>query len=480
MSNKKKVKKVSVNYLEQIPKRSDTRPWKKDEKGMVVIEMENKGFYHRIAQKFFKKPKVSYIELDRYGSHVWENIDGKHTVYEIIQSMEDKFPQEKDRMLDRVVTFFATLQTHGFISFVFGLFLIMASVLAPACPGRASAASATVSISNPQKQVGVGDSFYIVIEVTSDVSIGEVDAYISYNQKKMKFITGGSVISVENKLLHIQDAISEDDYSKKYSVEFEAKRRGKAEFSLLSPFKIIDASEGTQMSVSGNRLSMEILGASEGTQISTPGEGTGAESPGDGENTGEGIWTGEGGFAEETEPSATPAITDKRALRLSRLSISPYLLSPEFRPGHYRYTTVVDADVTELILSYETYRDTSIVEVDGNDNFVTGENLVKVKVTDAQGNRKTYKIIVDKKPEKAEGDTGAMTATSASADADDEGTSLHNSVTKVHEENRYEKQIGGSRLAIILLTALSLFLLVVIISMFLRLKGYREDGLDDD
>ena len=477
MSNKKKVKKISVNYLEQIPKRSDTRPWKKDEKGMVVIEMENKGFYHRIAQRFFKKPKVSYIELDQYGSHVWENIDGKHTVYEIVQSMEDKFPQEKDRMLDRVVTFFATLQTHGFISFVFGLFL-MASVLASACPKSASAASATVSISNPQKQVRVGDSFYIVIEVTSDVSIGEVDAYISYNQKKMKFITGGSVISVENKLLHIQDTISEDDYSKKYSVEFEAKRRGKAEFSLLSPFKIVDASEGTQMSISGNRLSMQVLGVSESTQSSTPGEGTGAESPGEGENTGEGTWTEEGGFAQETEPSATPAITDKRALRLSRLSISPYLLSPEFRPGHYRYTTVVDADVTELILSYETYKDTSIVEVYGNDNFVTGENLVKLKVTDAQGNRKTYKITVDKKPEKAEGDTDATVATSASAD--DEGTALHNSVTKVHEENRYEEQMSGSRLAIILLAALSMLLLVVIISMFLRLKGYREDGLDDD
>lgn len=473
MSNKKKVKKISVNYLEQIPKRSDTRPWKKDEKGMVVIEMENKGFYHRIAQRFFKKPKVSYIELDRYGSHVWENIDGKHTVYEIVQSMEDKFPQEKDRMLDRVVTFFATLQTHGFISFVFGLFL-MASVLASACPRSASAASATVAISNPQKQVRVGDSFYIVIEVTSDVSIGEVDAYISYNQKKMKFITGGSVISVENKLLHIQDTISEDDYSKKYSVEFEAKRRGKAEFSLLSPFKIVDASEGTQMSVSGNRLSMQVLGAGEGTQLSTPGEGTGTESPG------EGTWTEEGGFVEETEPSATPSITDKRALRLSRLSISPYLLSPEFRPGHYRYTTVVDADVTELILSYETYRDTSIVEVYGNENFVTGENLVKLKVTDAQGNRKTYKITVDKKAEKTEGNTDATTATSDSADVDDEGTSLHNSVTKVHEEKRYEEKMSGSRLAIILLAALSMLLLVVIISMFLRLKGYREDGLDDD
>ena len=110
-----KKRKVSANYFESVPVRSEERQWRIKEDGMVEIDMENKGFYHAIAQKFFKKPRVSHIALDRYGSVVWQNIDGKNTVMDIIHIMENEFPKEKDRMLDRVVTYMATLQRNSFI-----------------------------------------------------------------------------------------------------------------------------------------------------------------------------------------------------------------------------------------------------------------------------------------------------------------------------------------------------------------------------
>lgn len=110
-----KKKKISPNYLEIIPKRSEDRPWRIAEDGMVEIDMENKGFYHFIAQKFFKKPRISHISLDKYGSVVWQSIDGKNTVNDIIAVMKKSFPKEKDRMLDRVVTYMAVLQRGGFI-----------------------------------------------------------------------------------------------------------------------------------------------------------------------------------------------------------------------------------------------------------------------------------------------------------------------------------------------------------------------------
>ena len=99
-----KKKKVSANYFEIVPTRKSDRPWHVKDDGSVEIDMENKGFYNTIAQKLFKKPRVSHIALDKYGSVVWKNIDGKNTV------------MEKDRMLDRVVTYLATLQTNGFIA----------------------------------------------------------------------------------------------------------------------------------------------------------------------------------------------------------------------------------------------------------------------------------------------------------------------------------------------------------------------------
>ena len=82
---------------------------------MVEIDMENTGFYHWISQKFFRKPRVSHIALDQYGSVVWQSIDGHNSVMDIVRIMEKEFPGETDRMLDRVVTYLATLQRNSFI-----------------------------------------------------------------------------------------------------------------------------------------------------------------------------------------------------------------------------------------------------------------------------------------------------------------------------------------------------------------------------
>lgn len=111
-----KTKKIAPNYLDQIPVRSTDRPWHEREDGMVEIDMENKGFYHSIAQKFFKKPRFSHISLDGYGSVIWKSIDGTHNVLDLVHIMEKTFPKEKQRMLDRVVTYMATLERSGFIT----------------------------------------------------------------------------------------------------------------------------------------------------------------------------------------------------------------------------------------------------------------------------------------------------------------------------------------------------------------------------
>lgn len=111
-----KTKKIAPNYLDSVPVRSSDRPWHEKEDGMVEIDMENKGFYHSIAQKFFKKPRFSHISLDEHGSMIWKNIDGTNTVYDLIHIMEKEFPKEKTRMLDRVVTYMATLERNGFVT----------------------------------------------------------------------------------------------------------------------------------------------------------------------------------------------------------------------------------------------------------------------------------------------------------------------------------------------------------------------------
>lgn len=111
----KKQKKVSKNYMDAIIYHNPEYKWTEKDNGTVVIDVINKGFYHKIAQKFFHKPKVSHISLDKYGSLLWKSINGKSTVYDIVNTMSDKFPGESDRMLDRVITFLHTLEVNRFI-----------------------------------------------------------------------------------------------------------------------------------------------------------------------------------------------------------------------------------------------------------------------------------------------------------------------------------------------------------------------------
>lgn len=89
--------------------------WEQRKDGMIVLDMVNKGLFHKIAQKFFRKPKVSHIALDKYGTKLWLALDGQRTVYHVVTAMEQAFPDETDRMLDRVVSFLRTLQIHHFI-----------------------------------------------------------------------------------------------------------------------------------------------------------------------------------------------------------------------------------------------------------------------------------------------------------------------------------------------------------------------------
>ncbi len=106
-----------MNYLDCTPLRSAKLAWRTKDDGTVEIDIEHKGFYNFIAQKFFKRPRISHIALDRYGSAVWENIDGNRTVADLADVMKERFPDETDRMTERVVTFTAMLKRNRMIVF---------------------------------------------------------------------------------------------------------------------------------------------------------------------------------------------------------------------------------------------------------------------------------------------------------------------------------------------------------------------------
>ena len=53
-----KKNKNEENFLLRIPLRKEGIGWSSDEKGIITLEIENKGFYNRLFQKLLKKPKM--------------------------------------------------------------------------------------------------------------------------------------------------------------------------------------------------------------------------------------------------------------------------------------------------------------------------------------------------------------------------------------------------------------------------------------
>lgn len=110
-------KKLKKNYLDYVPVCAPEHSWELNEKRLVVIRVENRGFYNRLAQKVFKRPKVSYISLDEYGSFVWQQMDGKRTIYDISFLVKERYGEKAEPLLPRLTKYFQILYQNHFIGY---------------------------------------------------------------------------------------------------------------------------------------------------------------------------------------------------------------------------------------------------------------------------------------------------------------------------------------------------------------------------
>lgn len=108
-------KKNQQNYLDYIPIRNPEIPWEENESHQVTVFISWHGFYHKIAQTFFGKPKTSKISLDTFGSFVWLQIDGEKTVYDISQDVKAEFGKKAEPLLERLIKFFEILRSNRLI-----------------------------------------------------------------------------------------------------------------------------------------------------------------------------------------------------------------------------------------------------------------------------------------------------------------------------------------------------------------------------
>ncbi|WP_041276426.1 PqqD family protein [Desulfosporosinus acidiphilus] len=114
MSSLKKKNKED-NYLCYIP-------WKQHQQwelrnGKVFLFFEHDKFVEKFARWLVKKPYISDVELDDLGSQVWSLIDGKCTVFEIGQKLQNLFGTEFDPKYQRLISYLNYLNKKGWILF---------------------------------------------------------------------------------------------------------------------------------------------------------------------------------------------------------------------------------------------------------------------------------------------------------------------------------------------------------------------------
>lgn len=112
---KKKTIVIPENYLERVPCRSASIHWTTDGKSIVTLEIENKGWANRLAQKLFGRPKVSYIHLDKMGSFVWPLMDGEKSITELGRLVDEHFGEEAHPLYERLARYFQILDSYHFI-----------------------------------------------------------------------------------------------------------------------------------------------------------------------------------------------------------------------------------------------------------------------------------------------------------------------------------------------------------------------------
>lgn len=217
------------------------------------------------------------------------------------------------------------------------------------------ATSATLTFSTENRSVTVGDTFSVVIILDSSENIGGFEGYVSYDSDVAEFITGGNFVNGGDGLLRINDVDSADvATTKKYSIEFKAKKTGECVFD-TSDAPAVYNENGDELSVSSNKLKVSVASSK---KLSSNNQ-------------------------------------------LSKLLVSPGELNQPYDNDITAYKVEIPYENDMLFISAVPKKEEAVVTVEGNENLKVGKNYVHVIVTAPSGAKKDIQIEVTRLEEGA-------------------------------------------------------------------------------
>lgn len=213
---------------------------------------------------------------------------------------------------------------------------------------RNSAKEVQFSIEVEDETVKKGDDLNLKIKVSSDYEMSVVDAYITYDDELLEFISSESegVLGASG-TLHITDQFAKGATEAVYVIRMKALEVGSADFKVHDAYSI-DAENSSYMKIKQTSASIDIT-------------------------------------KNETEISNAT---------LSDLLVMPGALDKEFQPEMFEYSMKVAYDVEEVILSAIPESEESVITIDKELNLTKGDNVFTITVTAPSGDRNDYKLNV--------------------------------------------------------------------------------------
>ena len=115
--NKQKQRKPTVDeFLQYKPKRLDFE-WSTNADGLVEIKVPKfRSNFGESFCKVIKKDSTFTANMDKLGSLVWKQCDGKKTVKSILEHLQKEFPDEEN-IDQRLFVFLSQMRNLNYIDF---------------------------------------------------------------------------------------------------------------------------------------------------------------------------------------------------------------------------------------------------------------------------------------------------------------------------------------------------------------------------
>ena len=221
-------------------------------------------------------------------------------------------------------------------------------------PEYAYAESATLELHCLADEIYKGEQFEVEILVTTDVTLGDFEGYLTYDDSMIEYVTGPSCITGGGGMLKIADiGATKTNTTRKYVLRFCAVNQGTVELSFYDTPMVYAYETGLTMSVFSNLLSLNIFPSKDASSDSS----------------------------------------------LKSLRVNPGRLSPAFSAEEMTYEVTIPYENESIIISAATADAKASVNVYHNTGLLVGLNQVEVVVTAENETETVYVIYVTREEE---------------------------------------------------------------------------------